>query len=133
MVSSHALWTGLVYSFSWDKDGPDLYSVLRDCLILTMSSSSMHTAHMPIMPFRGVLSSWEMLAMNRVLLSFAASAAFLLISSSRVLSATLSSSDVYCLSSSYNASSQVLPAMVCTNDLRVCPELIRSFSADILT
>lgn len=96
---------GIVLSFFLrGKDRPDLYSVLRDCLILTISSSSMHTAHMPIMPFRGVLSSWEMFAMNKVLLSFADSAAFLLISSSRVLSATLSSRDVYCLSSSYNIS-----------------------------
>ena len=80
-----------------------------------MSSSSMHTAHMPIIPFRGVLSSWEMLAMNNVLLSFADSAAFLLISSSRVRSATLSSSDVYCLSSSYNTPRLVLVATVFTN------------------
>lgn len=115
---------GTVLSFSWDKDGPDLYSVLRDCLILTMSSSSMHTAHMPIMPFRGVLSSWEMLAMNKVLLSFAASAAFLLISSSRVLSATFSSSDVYCLSSSYNTSSQLLPAIISTNGLEGLPRAL---------
>lgn len=115
---------GTVLSFSWDKDGPDLYRVLRDCLILTMSSSSMHTAHMPIMPFRGVLSSWEMLAMNKVLLSFAASAAFLLISSSRVLSATFSSSDVYCLSSSYNTSSQLLPAIISTNGLEGLPRAL---------
>jgi hypothetical protein len=57
-----------------------------------------------------------MLAMNKVLLSFAASAAFLLISSSRVLSATFSSSDVYCFNSSYNATSQLLPAMLPNSD-----------------
>ncbi|KAG9755084.1 hypothetical protein KCU59_g58, partial [Aureobasidium melanogenum] len=63
----------------------------RDLLSFIGSSSCMQTAHMPRIPFRGVLSSCEILAMKSVLLSLAASAAFLLSSSSAVRCFTLSS------------------------------------------
>jgi len=62
---------------------------------------------MPMIPLSGVFSSCEMFAMNSVLLSFAASAAFLLISSSLVRSATFSSSSEYCLYSSSDISLNV--------------------------
>ena len=71
------------------------------------SSSCIHTAHIPMIPFKGVLSSCEMLAMNSVLLSLAASAAFLLSSSSAVLCCTRSSSFSYCIISSSDISLNV--------------------------